>query len=176
MSTPPFRGERMSDLEQIPQTPTAEEKPVVNIVSIAEATKKPHLTLVDRSAATLDDSISWEDIQNASDITLGKMPVPEWGRMPDNSPRYAYLKMLSAREALDMAKRVTDPSKKTDALLELVQRCLVNPKTLEPIVPPAGISVFEKRSIVVFRRLQDACLEINAMGDEKKESEAAKND
>jgi hypothetical protein len=167
----------MSDLEQIPQT---DEKPVlkqavVNVVSIAEATKKHHLTLVDRSTANIDDSISWEDIQNASDITLGKMAVPEWGRMPDGSPRYAYLKMLSAREALDMAKRVTDPSKKADALLELVQRCLVNPKTLEPIVPPAGMSTFEKRSVIVFRRLQDGSMELNGMADDAKEMEAAKN-
>jgi hypothetical protein len=165
----------MSELENNQTETKQPETPKVNIVPIAEATKKYHLTLVDRSTANLDDSISYEDIQNASDITLGKVPVPEWGTMPNGSPRYGYLKMLSAREALDMAKRVTDPSKKADALLELVQRCLVNPKTLEPIVPPSGMSTFEKRSIVVFRRLQDGAMELNGMGDDAKEQEAAKN-
>jgi hypothetical protein len=165
----------MSDLEQISTDDNSVIVTPPKIVSIAEATKKHQLTLIDPTTANVDDSITWEHIQNASDIILGKMPVPEWGTMPDGSPRYAYLKMLSAREALDMAKKVTDPAKKADALLELVQRCLVNPKTLQSIVPPAGVETFAKRSIVVFRRLQDACMELNGMGDEAKEQEAAKN-
>jgi hypothetical protein len=132
---------------------------------------------VDPIVDTTDDSISWEDIQAkaiAGTEIIG-IPVPEWATMPDGSPRKAYLKMLSAREAIDMAKKILDPAKKADGLLELVQRCLVNPKTMEPIIPPAGIETFAKLSMKVFRRLQDACLDFNGMNDEKKEVEAAKN-
>jgi hypothetical protein len=88
----------------------------VNIVSLESVTKKHKLVLVDPRNSVLDDSITFEDIQNATDITLGKVPVPEWGLMPDGSPKYAYLKILTAREALDMAKRVSDPGKKAVAL------------------------------------------------------------
>jgi hypothetical protein len=37
------------------------------------------------------------------------------------------------------------------------------------------MTTFEKRSIVIFRRLQDGSMQMNGMGDEVKEQEAAKN-
>lgn len=131
---------------------------------------------VDPAVTNTDDSLSWEDIQNAQDIDLVPVDVPEWGKMPDGSPKKAYLKMLSAGEAIRLTKDLQDKEKRAEGMLEIVHRSLVDPKTRLPLVPPGKMAVFASKSVRVFTRLQKRALEINGMQDEVKEIEAAKND
>jgi hypothetical protein len=141
----------------------------------AEA-EKPKTVLVDPNTSAMNDSLTWEDIENADDLSLVAHDVPEWGKMPDGSPKKAYLIMLSARETITMTKKLQDPAKKADGMIEIVAKCLVNPNTRLPLVPAHKMKTFAERSVKVFTRLQKECMRINGMLDEKTEAELAKND
>lgn len=139
------------------------------------AVTNPPMKPIDPAVTDTSNAISWEDIKSASDIELLPIPVPEWGKMPDGSPKMAYLKMLTAREAIDLTKRLNDPKMRAEGMLEIVHRTLVNPVTLQPIVPASQIEVFAGKAVKLFTRLQKAALEMNGMVDDKKDAEEVKN-
>lgn len=119
------------------------------------------------------NELTTEDILAADDSELKPVTIPEWKK--NGADGLAYLKVMSAKDAMRFGELMADPARRPDAMLRLVGFCLVNAKG-ERLMPDAMLEKFREKSVKVYMRLQKIALELNGFTDDEKATESAKKD
>lgn len=105
-------------------------------------------------------------VKSAVDVEFRDVDVPEWGGT-------LRLRTLTAEEAMQFAEGDGKFGHR-EAALRVIMLCAIDEKG-DRIFSDEDLPMLRKRSMKIILRVQRVAMELNGLGDFKKEQEAAKN-
>ena len=112
--------------------------------------------------------LSAEDILGADDVEFERVPVPEWGGV-------VILKTMSAADAIRFHK-MSAGANRDEAIVQILAYCACDESGNLLFTTPGQVEKLRRKNIKVFKRLQDAAMDLNGFNEPGRLPKLAKND
>jgi hypothetical protein len=106
------------------------------------------------------------DILESADLEIRDVPVPEWGKDDDGSPKVVRLQQLSAEELIKLTDEMEDKERSRDGIFIILVRCAIDDNGAK-LFTDDDVARLRKKNMRVLNRLQREALDLNGMVPEK---------